>query len=137
MKTEKNTELVRNEKGQFTAGNQEGNRNGRPPKNKHIPDILRQIGEELVGDEDITRLESLCRKVFEHAEKGIRWAVEWVADRLEGRPFQAEISVAKDLPQGFDVRRIPNEYEQEVVQEYEVNKDEFLKWKKERKRNNG
>ena len=57
MKTDKNTELVRNDKGQFTAGNQEGNRNGRPPKNKHIPDILRQIGEELDGNKDITRLD--------------------------------------------------------------------------------
>ena len=82
-----------------------------------------------MGDEDITRLESLCQKLFEHAEKGIRWAVEWVADRLEGRPFQSEIQVTKDLPQGFDVCRIPNEYEQEVVQEYEKYKEEFLEWK--------
>ena len=130
METEKNTELVRNDKGQFTAGNQEGNRNGRPPKNKHIPDILRQIGEELVGDEDITRLESLCQKVFEHAEKGIRWAVEWVADRLEGRPFQAEKVITEELPTGFDLQVIPNEYEKAVADEYEKYKDEFLKWKK-------
>ena len=125
MKTDKNTELVRNDKGQFTTGNQEGNRNGRPPKNKHIPDILRQIGEELTGEKDITRLESLCRKVFEHAEKGIRWAVEWVADRLEGRPFQAEISVAKDLPQGFDICVIGDD----LYDEYEQNREIFLKWK--------
>ena len=128
MKTDKNTELVRNDKGQFTAGNQEGNRNGRPPKNKHIPDILRQIGEELTGEKDITRLESLCRKVFEHAEKGIRWAVEWVADRLEGRPFQAEISVAKDLPQGFDICVIGDD----LYDEYEQNREIFLKWKESR-----
>ena len=128
MKTDKNTELVRNDKGQFTTGNQEGNRNGRPPKNKHIPDILRQIGEELTGEKDITRLESLCRKVFEHAEKGIRWAVEWVADRLEGRPFQAEISVAKDLPQGFDICVIGDD----LYDEYEENREDFLKWKESR-----
>jgi len=128
MKTEQNTELVRNDKGQFTAGNQEGNRNGRPPKNKHIPDILRQIGEELTGEKDITRLESLCRKVFEHAEKGIRWAVEWVANRLEGRPFQSEIQVTKDLPQGFDLCVIGDD----LYDEYEENREDFLKWKESR-----
>ena len=102
MKTEQNTELVRNDKGQFTAGNQEGNRNGRPPKNKHIPDILRQIGEELTGEKDITRLESLCRKVFEHAEKGIRWAVEWVANRLEGNTSLITYATSKAGTQGAE-----------------------------------
>ena len=34
-----------------------------------------------------------------------------------------------ELPNGFDIRRIPNEYEQETVQEYEKYKDEFLEWK--------
>jgi hypothetical protein len=35
----------------------------------------------------------------------------------------------ENLPRGFDVMRIPNAYEQETVQEYEENKEEFLKWK--------
>ncbi len=34
-----------------------------------------------------------------------------------------------ELPNGFDVRRIPNEYEKAVADEYEKYKDEFLKWK--------
>ena len=33
------------------------------------------------------------------------------------------------LPKGFDVQRIMNAYEQETVQEYEANKEEFLEWK--------
>ena len=35
----------------------------------------------------------------------------------------------EELPRGFDVTRIPNAYEQETVQEYEENKEEFLKFK--------
>ena len=34
-----------------------------------------------------------------------------------------------ELPNGFDIRRIPNEYEQAVADEYEDYRDEFLKWK--------
>ena len=37
-----------------------------------------------------------------------------------------------ELPNGFNVRRIPNAYEQETVQEYEKYKEEFLKWKESR-----
>ena len=36
-------ELVRNNKGQFTAGNQEGNRSGRPHKIKYIPCIFCKV----------------------------------------------------------------------------------------------
>ena len=35
----------------------------------------------------------------------------------------------EELPNGFSISRIPNAYEQEIVQEYEENKEEFLKWK--------
>ena len=38
----------------------------------------------------------------------------------------------EELPRGFDVTRIPNEYEEEVVQEYEMYKEEFLAWKESR-----
>ena len=41
----------------------------------------------------------------------------------------------ENLPQGFDIKCIMNDYEQETVQEYEENRDEFLQWKVEQDNN--
>ena len=69
------------------APGQSGNEKGRPPKGKCIPDILRLIGEEKIP-EGPTRLEYICRKAFEAAEQGRPWALQWIGDRMEGKPIQ-------------------------------------------------
>ena len=68
---------------------QSGNPNGRPKIEFSIPDILRKIGDELVSDEEkISKSEAMCRKAWEHAIAGDRWARAWIADRMEGTAKQ-------------------------------------------------
>ena len=65
----------------------------------------------------------------EYALEGSIEMLKWLGIQYCGqdsRPTQA----SEPLPQGFNVSRIPNAYEQDIVQEYEKNREEFLKWKK-------
>jgi hypothetical protein len=78
--------MKRDEKGQFKKG-VSGNPNGRPPKVRHIPDILEKIGAENVkvkGFEGV-KLEALMRKVYAEAIAGKSWAVQFIAERTEGK----------------------------------------------------
>lgn len=64
-----------------------GNPNGRPPKIRSIPDILHKIGdEEGTVDGNLTKLDVVLRKVFDYALEGKAWAVQFIADRTEGKP---------------------------------------------------
>ena len=68
---------------------QSGNPKGRPPKTRCIPDILNKIGEEegtKSGEYD--KLEVILRKVFEYALAGKPWAVQFIAERTEGKAVQ-------------------------------------------------
>ncbi len=80
----------RDTKGRFTQGHDYAV--GRPKKNLSIPDILRKIGEETwynKSEEPIgEKLEVIMRAVFEEALKGKSWAVEFIANRTEGKPIQ-------------------------------------------------
>jgi|GEM_PF-4200771 len=72
---------------------QSGNPAGRPPRDKCIPDVLRRIGdEEYEGTrkrfKEASKMEVVLRVVFERAMAGHSWAVQFIADRLEGRPRQ-------------------------------------------------
>ena len=68
---------------------QSGNPQGRPKKELTIPAILAQIGNEpMPDDEKITLYEAMCRKAWEQAIAGDRWARAWIADRTEGTPKQ-------------------------------------------------
>lgn len=69
---------------------------GRPPKAVYIPDILQAIGNENLPDElrgklpaDIqkssTMLDALMRCVYRRAFAGEGWAVQFVAERTEGK----------------------------------------------------
>ena len=64
---------------------QSGNPNGRPPKDRCLRDILTAIGVETPDGAETTRIELLCRKVYEQADNGQRWAVEFIAERTEGK----------------------------------------------------
>ena len=77
----------KDEKGRFVAGHKFGK--GRPKGTKSIPDILRKIGMEewkidngkIVGE----KLDVIMRKVFNEALDGKSWAVQFIADRTEGK----------------------------------------------------
>lgn len=76
-----------------------GNPNGRPKKVRHIPDILAKITAERLPPKiraqmaqqfpDIsnrpTFFEAILRVVVFKAMKGESWAVEFVAERMEGK----------------------------------------------------
>jgi hypothetical protein len=67
---------------------QSGNPNGRPKKINTIPDILRKIGEEEGAANGNTKLEVVMRKIFQYALEGKSWAVQFIADRTEGKAIE-------------------------------------------------
>ena len=92
----------RHENGQFKKGIS-GNPSGRPKGSMSIPDMLKRIGEEEVPNElqdrvqrlfgeaeigKISMLEAVMRTTMMYAIQGKSWAVQFLADRLEGRPRQ-------------------------------------------------
>ena len=93
----------RDDKGRFIAGNS-GNPNGRPGKGNSIAEILRTIGD---GPSEIdptkTKQQVMLFTVYEMAEKGEQWAVNFVADRTVGKPVQHNINENTELPaiEGF------------------------------------
>ena len=85
------------EKNKWKKG-QSGNPKGRPKKPFCIPEILRKISAE-VQDGNLSNLEALLREVYRRALKGEGWAVNFVADRLEGKPKAAyEIQIEEPKP---------------------------------------
>lgn len=73
---------------QFKKG-QSGNPNGRPKGSRSIPDMLMKIGDEQgTKDGQYSKLEVVLRRVFEYALEGKSWAVEFIADRTEGKVRQ-------------------------------------------------
>ena len=79
----------RNSKGQFEKGNTFSKGKGRPKGSVSIPDILRRVlGEEIGTADKMTRLEAILIKVVKEAYDGDKWAVGFLADRLEGKPKQ-------------------------------------------------
>jgi hypothetical protein len=73
---------------QFKPG-QSGNPAGRPPSVRAIPDVLRKILEENAGlkgeKEDWTKLDAIMRQVYIFALQGKAWAVQFLAERTEGK----------------------------------------------------
>jgi len=109
-----NTGNNRNEDGTFKSG-VSGNPNGRPKGSTSIADILRKIGEEEIPAElssqvqslfgsldsnelkDMKMTEGLLRLVFMYAIRGKHWAVQFIADRTEGKPREfIEQKIIKD-----------------------------------------
>jgi hypothetical protein len=84
---------------------QSGNPRGCPPREKQIPEILRRIGRRHVCDfrilpqrlqkafgllgNDITMLEAVCVVSYLCALKGEPWAVDFIAERTEGKVTQS------------------------------------------------
>ena len=65
-----------------------GNPKGRPPKNLCISDILTEIGQET--EDGISYLENVLRTVYRKAINGDMKAIEFIADRTEGKPVLME-----------------------------------------------
>ena len=94
-----------------------GNPKGRPPKARCIPDILQKIGEEeSTEDGRYNNLEVIMRKVFEYAVGGRPWAVQFIAERTEGKAVQP-VDVA--VSGGLNVSAIENMTEEEIDAELE------------------
>ena len=74
---------------------QSGNPKGRPKKEICIPDILNRIGDEEVTDKKgntICKREAVLRSVYSRAVKGENWAVQFIADRTEGKAVERMIT---------------------------------------------
>jgi hypothetical protein len=76
---------------------QSGNPNGRPKKINTIPDILRKIGDEEGTADGKSKLDVIMNKVFQFALEGKPWAVQFIADRTEGKAKEfIEQKIIKD-----------------------------------------
>tara|TARA_Y100001963_G_C6591854_1_gene358327 strand:- start:67 stop:408 length:342 start_codon:yes stop_codon:yes gene_type:complete len=75
---------TRDEKGRWKEG-VSGNPKGRPIKKLCIADILKVISQEEF-DTDNSKLQKVLRVVFDKAIKGDMKAIEFIAERLEGKP---------------------------------------------------
>ena len=64
---------------------QSGNPNGRPKGTRSIPDILKKIGDEEGTLDGKSKLDVIMYKVFQFALEGKPWAVQFIADRTEGK----------------------------------------------------
>lgn len=81
--------INRNKKGQFVVGNNASLGKGRPKGSVSISDLLRKIGEEEgTKDGHYTKLDVVMRKVFNYAIEGKAWAVQFIADRTEGKALE-------------------------------------------------
>ena len=74
------------------------------------------------------RKQNILDKQMEMAMNGSIEMLKWLGIQYCKQSNQPS-TPQDELPNGFDIRRIPNAYEQETVKEYEKYKDEFLKWK--------
>lgn len=60
---------------------------GRPPKEKSFANMLR-IAVNREGEDGKPKLRMLAEKLVECALNGESWAMQQVADRLDGKPMQ-------------------------------------------------
>jgi len=88
----------RNPDGTFKKG-VSGNLAGRPKGIQQIPDLLRKIGEEEgLKDGSKTKLEVVMSRVFGYALEGKPWAVQFIADRTEGKAKEFRETTVKTEP---------------------------------------
>ena len=62
-----------------------GNPNGRQKGTRSIQDILKKIGDEEGTLDGKSKLDVIMYKVFQFALEGKPWAVQFIADRTEGK----------------------------------------------------
>ena len=87
----------RDNTGKFVDGNTASVGKGRPKGSLSIPDILRKIGDEEGITDGKSKLDVVLYKVFQYALEGKSWAVQFIADRTEGKALErVEQHVTKD-----------------------------------------
>ena len=73
---------------QFKKG-ASGNPKGRPPKDFALNDHIREIANQPLGKSKKTMLEAVVGKVYEEALDGNMSAINFLADRVLGKPSQS------------------------------------------------
>ena len=126
MTTVKKTVNKRSKKGQFVPGNTEGVHKGRPRKEYCIPNLLRDIGKQetpesiekpvrkmfnIPKNKVLTNLDVVLYRIYSDALKGKPHAVQFIADRTEGKALDhVEITVGtlfdKDKLKGLNDEEI-------------------------------
>lgn len=66
-----------------------GNPKGRPPKEFALNDHIREIANQPIGKTKKTMLESVVNTVYQEALSGNMTAVNFLADRILGKPSQS------------------------------------------------
>ena len=66
-----------------------GNPKGRPPKEFALNDHIREIANQPVGKTKKTMLENVVNTVYQEALSGNMTAVNFLADRILGKPSQS------------------------------------------------
>ena len=86
-------------KGGFKDNPQNRNTKGRPKGSRSIPDILRKIGEQQKQSSElgkVDKLQMLLDTVYTLALQGEKWAVEFIADRTEGKAITTNVNIEAD-----------------------------------------
>src|SRR3989304_2718496 len=95
---------------------------GGGPKIHCIPDILKKIGEEtaIYKKKKFTKLDAVLYKVFEFALDGKPWAVQFIAERTEGKPIQP-IEIDANVNQRISIeqriKELSNKTPEEIIDE--------------------
>ncbi len=97
---ESNSDIIKNPVGNpnFYKGMPSLNPAGRPRASASFKDIISWAMQQLVkdGDEYKTQKQIIIEQVTEQARRGKPWAIEWLADRLEGKAVQTVIEQKKN-----------------------------------------
>ena len=65
-----------------------GNPKGRPKKTPSIPDLLQEHGDLIHEETGKKQLDVVMKNVYDLAIDGEKWAVQFIADRTEGRAIE-------------------------------------------------
>lgn len=85
---------------------QSGNPGGRP-KTKHTQEALMMEMRTREQEKDPRGMRKVASKVWDLAEEGEKWAVEFIRDTLDGKPAQTIIGDEENpLPVAHTVRLI-------------------------------
>ena len=84
----------------FDKRPQDINRNGRPPKEYCLTDILKEQGNiedaETTNGDKISRKQAIAKKLWDMAMDGDVTALKYLYDRVDGKPLQTiEAQVTK------------------------------------------